>query len=613
MGVNRPLALLVLLVLLAPCTAAARGRNVGGQASQVLLVITDDVSTCALAGFDCAEPDPLETPALDSITAVKVSATYTAPLCGPTRAELHAMGFATSTWYTGLAATGGGKAPYDAPWSARMLAAAGVPARLHGKGHFQTDAGYCSDDDAPCFYDETCGGGEVCEFALPTLEESKITGLLDTGWELDGMIPANAGDYLAWTSAAGSPDPGRDHSFSQAAETTYRDDVTVAEAAAWIEARAAGSPWLTVVNLANPHIPYHLPPGHSPVGDCTVGAGDTETDCFAPMLDESYNGALAYLLGAVDPARTCVIVMADNGTQDQVNQTVMRGKKGDLWEGGIRVPSHWSRACFGRGIEADPSIEVSHVDVMRFALELVGAYDPTAWEEIPASAAWDPRVAAPRVNQTSDLQSWARGYCSGEGCRDRTGKLAHLAMDQRGNAVYVLNGYKLLRSFVDELDGAPESLYALPDELTDLCAGDCAGNLTGPALAAYQAIYAQFDRLHGPARPAELSVLSFSHSSGTLSLTSGANDFHVSNARGDDLAADWNLNLTAIVCDLDMGLGLGVERFAAQPTQTLVGTFSSQITITKTYSVPGSYEITGTCFDALEPSDVLAVSGTWTL
>lgn len=609
MGVTRPLALLALLVLLAPCTAAARGRNVGGQADQVLLVVTDDVTVCALAGFDCAEPDALATPALDSITAVKVSSTYTAPLCAPTRAEMHSMGFATSTWYAGLVATGGGQAAYDAPWSARMLSAAGVPARLHGKGHFRTDVGYCSDDDAPCFYDETCGAPAVCEFGLPTLEESRILGLLDTGWEFDGMIPANPGDYLSWTSAQGTPDPARNHSFIQAAETTYRDDVTVAEAAAWIEARDPANRWLTVVNLSNAHIPYHLPPGQA---GCTGFGSDEE--CFWPQLDEAYNVALPELLAAVDPARTCVIVMPDNGTQDQVNQTVLRGKKGELWEGGIRVGSHWSSACFGRGVEPDPSVEISHVDVMRFALELVGAYDPTAWDAIPASSAWDPRLAAARPNQTSDLlQSWSRGYCSSGDCRDRTGKLAHLAMDDAGNAVYVLGGYKLLRSFAAALGGGPESLYSLPDELTDLCGGDCAGNLTGPALAAYQAILGQFDRLHGPARPAELSVLSFAHSSGTLTLTDGANDFYVSNARGTDLATDWNLNLTQIVCDLDMGLGLGVERFAAQPTQTLVGSFSSRITITKTYSTPGAYAITGTCFDALEPDDVLAVSGTWTL
>ena len=312
------------LICLLPLAADARGVNLGTRADSVLLVVTDDVTVCKLAGFDCAEPVTIATPALDAVTAVRVSSTYASPLCAPTRAELHSMGFATSTWYTGRIDTGGRNAAYEAPWSARMLESAGVPAKLFGKGHFETDAGYCSTDQSPCFYSTTCGAG-VCEFGLPDLETARLYGLLDTGWDVAGMIPANAGDYLDWTSANGSPDPGRAHSIVTAAETTYRDEVTVADAVAWIAARDPSQPWMAVVNLADAHEPYHKPPGVADFGACTTGS--SSTDCFGPMVDHAYNISVAALLAAVDPVKTCVIVMPDNGTQDQVNQTVLRGKK----------------------------------------------------------------------------------------------------------------------------------------------------------------------------------------------------------------------------------------------------------------------------------------------
>jgi arylsulfatase A-like enzyme len=167
--------------------------------------------------------------------------------------------------------------------------------------------------------------------------------------------------------------------------------VAIADALGWIrEQEAAARPWFLWLGLNPIHFPYYAPPdgmhGEELCADRPTCAGlqpYPSTDpfrsrVFSKAMLEATDAQLGRLLGegGIDPARNAwVVVVGDNGTDAgaQSASTPFRGRKEQMYEGGIRVPI----LIAGPGIPADRrgtrSSELVHVrDVFATVLDAAG-------------------------------------------------------------------------------------------------------------------------------------------------------------------------------------------------------------------------------------------------
>jgi arylsulfatase B len=96
------------------------------------------------------------------------------------------------------------------------------------------------------------------------------------------------------------------------------------------------------------------------------------------QLDDGVGRVLARLRSEGLEERTLVVFLSDNGgpTRELTSRNgPLRGEKGQLWEGGIRVPCvlAWPcRVAAGRAVD----VPVSSLDATHTALELAGANVP---------------------------------------------------------------------------------------------------------------------------------------------------------------------------------------------------------------------------------------------
>ena len=223
---------------------------------------------------------------------------YSQPVCSPTRA---AMLTGRQAWRTGVGA------PNDVLQAAETtlpdaFAAASSPYALasYGKWHL--------------------GGGN--------------TGYSDLGgWpEFIGLTGGGAQDYYSW--------PKNNNGTLTQNFTTYTTSDQVNEAKTFIDAQElADNPWFVWMGFNAPHTPFHEPPTNLLQG----ATGTSDRDLYEKAL-EALDTEIARLLLSVDTNTTTIILVGDNGTPGQVVQapfgpTGANGhSKGDLYEGGIKVP-----------------------------------------------------------------------------------------------------------------------------------------------------------------------------------------------------------------------------------------------------------------------------------
>lgn len=296
-------ALSILLALLAD------GGPVPGQSpaasaprTNVVLVLVDDLGSADLACTGGKAP----TPAIDGLAAGGVAFTqaYSAsPVCSPSRAAIltgrspaalgitdwipgdHPKGVALRTPQTRTALAGG------VPTVAAALRTAGYRTASIGKWHLGGEGSLPTDH-----------GFEVNEFGSAAGHPSSYAFPFGKGagdpWQVRPLPPdAAAGDELTDLQARG--------------------------AVRFIERAAReGAPFFLYLPLYAVHSPLDVP--------------------YASMV-ERVDAAVGRVLAALDSSgqgdRTLVIVTSDNGGVEQVgNNGGLRGFKGTLWEGGIRVP-----------------------------------------------------------------------------------------------------------------------------------------------------------------------------------------------------------------------------------------------------------------------------------
>lgn len=328
---TRPL----LLVLLAGCaTARPPAASPGGP--NILLVITDDqgYGDLGLHGNDA-----IRTPRLDRLgrESLRFDQFHVMPVCSPTRACLLTglYGYRTGVVDTYL---GRSLMHADVVTLPERLRDAGYRTGIFGKWHLG--------DNHP----------------LRAIDQG-----FDAGLTLKG-------------GGIGQPSdpPGGDSYFDP---TLYRDgrpvktkgyvtDVITDGALEFIRA-GRGRPFFAYVAYNCPHTPLQVADADvKPYLD--AGLPETTAKVYGMVANIDMNvGRLLDALDALQLARdTIVIFMTDNGPQHERFNAGMRGRKGTVFQGGIRVPFflRWP-ARVQPGIENAPA---AHVDVAPTLLAAAG-------------------------------------------------------------------------------------------------------------------------------------------------------------------------------------------------------------------------------------------------
>lgn len=324
----------------------ARGHRVEAGATNVLVVLLDDVGTNGIRAYGDVEDLP-KTPVIDGLAAegVMFRAAYANPSCSPTRAALLTGRFARRT--------GMGDA-LGVDEAARLShAERTIPEMLGPRWH-------------------TAAVGKW-----------HLAGKGVTGWERDALdqgFDSHRGSAANLVSFFGGL-PGASYTHWEklvngqvSVRDRYATTDTIDDAIDAI--RGMPEPWFTWVAPNAAHDPFHVPPAaliRTPLPEAP-----TRHQMFRASI-EAVDHEIGRLLDAIDPgvrARTMVFVIGDNGTPGQVLPPPLDGRQGKhtVYETGTRVPFIVSGAgVTARGATSRALVHV--VDLLPTVAAIAGA-DP---------------------------------------------------------------------------------------------------------------------------------------------------------------------------------------------------------------------------------------------
>lgn len=319
MRARLPLAALGLTLAAAACSPLLSPAVLPAHRPNVVIIVTDDQGY-ADAGFQGSERIP--TPHIDALAraGVRFSSGYVShPFCSPSRAGLLTGRYQQRFGHENNPAYRPDDDRLGLPVSERTLAdvlkEAGYVTGLVGKWHLGA---------APPFYPRRRGFDE-------------FFGFLGGGH-----------DYFAAVSHDGRRADGPDEEYQVALERNgrpveldgYLTDVLSDEATAFVR-RHHQRPFLLLLSYNAPHTPYQAPLGYRerlpdiPAGDRRIYAA------MIAAVDAGVGRLLATLRDLDLDRRTLIFFLSDNGGQRRyecADNAPLRGGKGTVYEGGIRVP-----------------------------------------------------------------------------------------------------------------------------------------------------------------------------------------------------------------------------------------------------------------------------------
>ena len=197
-----------------------------------------------------------------------------------------------------------------------------------------------------------------------------------------GYISGNV-DFFSHVDQAGRLDWWRDDTIDD--EPGYTTHLVTKHSLAFLEA-SRDKPFCLYVPYEPPHYPYQGP-GDKPVRAAGKPRGKAETRqsradvqrAYREMVEEMDKGVgelMASLKKQGIERKTLVMFFSDNGGTRQGSNGPLRGHKGQLWEGGHRVPciAWWPGTIKAGGVSHDLAITL---DVMPTILAAAGV-DPPA-------------------------------------------------------------------------------------------------------------------------------------------------------------------------------------------------------------------------------------------
>jgi arylsulfatase A-like enzyme len=321
----------------------------------VILIMTDDQGYGDLSGHGNAR---LETPNLDRFAAESVEFTRftVSSVCAPTRASLLTGRYALRCGVHGV--TGGKETMRrNEVTVARALQAAGYRTALFGKWHLGENYPYVP---------HASGFDEFVGFRL-----GHWSRYFDSPSERNGKPEQLKG---------------------------YVTDALTNEAIGFAE-RNRARPFFLYLALNAPHSPYQAPDKYF---DRHKDLGDPELAAIHAMV-ENIDDNVGRLLAALDRLKlrdgTIVIFLCDNGPQTQRYVSGLRGRKGQVYEGGTRSPFflRWPGH-----MEAGRKVDrvAAHIDVFPTLLELCGVKAPSAGLPV------DGVSLAPLLSATAGERAW---------------------------------------------------------------------------------------------------------------------------------------------------------------------------------------------------------------
>lgn len=319
----------------APLAAASRPPN-------VLLIITDDQG---FGDLSCHGNDKLRTPNLDSIARAGVEFTqfHVCPVCAPTRSSLMTGRY---NYRTGAIDTYLGRAMMypDEVTLAELLARAGYRTGLFGKWHLGDNYPMRPIDQG--FHEAVnhLGGGIAQPSDLPGGSSY-----------FDPVLMHN----------------GRIRKFQG-----YCTDVFTGEAMRFIEENR-NRPFFAYLAPNAPHTPLQVDDKLvEPFRKTGLDEVTAKVYGMVANIDENVGRLLARLNSLGLEENTIVVFMTDNGPQQRRYNAGMRGLKGAVYEGGIRVPFflRWPKA-----VKAGRKVDhlAAHIDVLPTLLEACRAPLPS--------------------------------------------------------------------------------------------------------------------------------------------------------------------------------------------------------------------------------------------
>ena len=289
----------LLLLIASACAPAERDR----PRPNILVIMVDDLGWGDV-GYHGAE---IRTPTLDRLAAsgVRLDRHYAYPVCSPTRAALLTGRSALAMGVDGPMENDVGM-PLDERLLPQMLRAHGYQTFMVGKWHLGMHhvAYFPQARGFDYFYGHL--GGFVDFYSHVYFDR------LD--WQRNGVSVQEAG---------------------------YATDLLAADAVAVLKRRDRDRPFFLFLSLNAPHTPLHAPPSI----EATYGhIADDNRRVYAAMV-EVLDGAIGRVLDALAEdgalANTLVVFASDNGGNERAgaDNGALRGGKGGVFEGGIRVPA----------------------------------------------------------------------------------------------------------------------------------------------------------------------------------------------------------------------------------------------------------------------------------
>jgi arylsulfatase A-like enzyme len=321
----------------------------------ILFILTDDQGWWELGAHG---NKAIETPAMDRLfkQSVNFSHYYAAPVCSPTRA-----GLMTGRYHlrTGLYNTrfGGDAIDPGEITVAELLKKKGYRTGLFGKWHLGKYYGYQPNQQG---FDEFFGhyNGHIDEYDYPDQ-------LVNNG------RPVEARKYVT--------------------------DLFTDSAIEFIEKQKADQPFFCYLSYNAPHSPWVVGTSHDrqargfKLAKKYMDKGLSIRDAYIYAMIEIIDENIARLMKTLDDMHlaenTIVIFSCDNGGISDFYNAGLRGKKGSVFEGGIRAPFfvRWP-GKFPENTQVDA--QVSHIDLLPTLCDVAGV-------EIPADRKIDGKSLLP--------------------------------------------------------------------------------------------------------------------------------------------------------------------------------------------------------------------------
>jgi arylsulfatase A-like enzyme len=334
------------------CPGGRSGGSQNKQRPNIVLIMADDLGYGDVGCYGCSD---IRTPAIDGLAAegVRFTTFYSnAPECTPTRTALltgryqHRVGGLECALGIGnvgryddairLSRTNDMGLPVEETSIARMLKDTGYATAISGKWHL----GY-----EPKFF---------------PLKHGFDSWFGPVGGSIDYF------HHIEYTGEAALYENDK-----PIKREGYITDLITDEAVSFIQSKA-GKPFFLYVAYTAPHTPYQGPDDKKPepVPEKDYNKGSRET--YAAMVERMDQG-IGRILKSLDEAglaeNTLVIFMSDNGANKTGNNSPFSGYKGNLFEGGIRVP------CIVKwpGVLAEGVVSDQPCMTMDFSFSIIGA------------------------------------------------------------------------------------------------------------------------------------------------------------------------------------------------------------------------------------------------